>query len=76
MAGTTHETLAMSVEPDAGSMPWSTMPAASALAIQRSASARLCFIVVAPPENSTSTSTSGGDRRRLAQREKRRFMTS
>ena len=36
IVGTTHDTLAMSVEPEAGSMPWSTTPAASAFATQRS----------------------------------------
>ena len=77
IAGTTHETLAMSVEPDAGSMPSSTIPYASAFATQR---ARERAVVLhrrrAARELDLDLDVRGRARRPRTARENRGFMTS
>ena len=76
IVGMAREMLAMSVEPEVPSGPWSSMPYAAAFATQRSAIARFVFIVLAKPENSTSTSTSAAIAAASHRRRKRSFMTS
>ena len=54
IVGQTQLTLPMSVLPEFGSGPWSTIPYAAALATQRASRVRFCFIVRAPPLKVTS----------------------
>ena len=76
IVGQTHETLPMSVLPAASSGPWSSIPYAAALAIQRAARTALLFIVVAPPEKTTSTEVSLASAAASASAWNRRFIRS